>query len=216
MRYSRFLKRGCIDIDCVQGTLFSLFQSNITTEADLSSYLNEVIYRDATREEITALVNTYPHNNGSAGSPYDTGTLNEAYPQFKRLAAILGDLQFILSRRFFLETLPPSVPAWSFIATLGHGTPTLGSFHTSDLPRIFYGTDAPSLAIQDRYISFLTSMDPNRGIENAPSGHKTYWPTWRGKRELMEFGLNATGLIVDDFRSASFEYIKSHIDSFRY
>jgi hypothetical protein len=99
----------------------------------------------------------------------------------------------------------------STIATWGHGTPTLGSFHTSDLPRIFYGTDAPSLAIQDRYISFVTSMDPNHGIENAMSGHRTYWPTWRGKRELMEFGLNATGLIIDEFRPASFDYIKSHI-----
>lgn len=165
---------------------------------------------------ITALVDTYPYNNGSAGSPYDTGTLNEEYPQFKRLAAILGDLEFILSRRFFLETLPSSVPAWSYLATWGHGTPILGSFHTSDLPRIFYGTDAPSLAIQDRYISFITSMDPDHGVEDAPAGHKTHWPKWHGKEELMEFGLNATSLIADDFRSASYEYIKAHIDSFRF
>jgi hypothetical protein len=92
----------------------------------------------------------------------------------------------------------------------------LGSFHTLDLPRIFFGTDNASLAIQDRYISFITSMDPNRGIGNAPAGHKTHWPKWHGKRALIEFGLNATSIIADDFRSSSYEYIKSHIDSFRY
>ncbi|GAM33614.1 hypothetical protein TCE0_011f00644 [Talaromyces pinophilus] len=157
-----------------EGTFFSLFQANITTESDLSTYLNDIIYRDATREEITALIDAYPYNNGSSGSPYGTGTLNEQYPQFKRLAAILGDLESILSRRFFLATLPSSVPAWSFLATWDHGTPILRSFYTPDLPPIFYGTDAPSLAIQDRCISFITSMDPNNGIEYAPAGSKAY------------------------------------------
>ncbi|KUL82989.1 hypothetical protein ZTR_09335 [Talaromyces verruculosus] len=199
-----------------EGTLFSLFQSNITTESDHSTYLNDIIYRDATREEITALIDAYPYNNGSSGSPYGTGTLNEQYPQFKRLAAILGNLELILSRRFFLETLPSSIPAWSFLSTWGHGTPILTSFHTSDLPPIFYGTDAPSLPIQDWYISFITSMDPNHGIEHAPAGSKAYWPKWREKTELMEFELNDTSLIVDDFRSASYEYIKAHINSCRY
>lgn len=168
------LKSRCVDIDFVQGTFFSLFQANITTESDLSTYLNDIIYRDATREEITALIDAYPYNNGSSGSPYGTGTLNEQYPQFKRLAAILGDLESILSRRFFLATLPSSVPAWSFLATWDHGTPILRSFYTPDLPPIFYGTDAPSLAIQDRCISFITSMDPNNGIEYAPAGSKAY------------------------------------------
>lgn len=77
-------------------------------------------------------------------------------------------------------------------------------------------TDAPSLAIQDRYISFITSTDPNHGIKHAPAGSKAYWPKWHEKTELMDLELDDTSLIVDDFRSASYEYIKAHINSFRY
>lgn len=199
-----------------QGTVFSVFQANITTKADLVSYLNDNIFHHATREEITALVDTYPYNNGSAGSPFGTGTLNEAYPEFKRLAAILGDVDFILTRRVFLETISPSVPAWSFLATWDRGTPILGTFHTSDLPRVFYGADDASLAIQDRYIAFVNSLDPNDGVAVAPVGYKTYWPKWQETRQLIEFGANSTGLITDNFRAASFEWIQSHLDVLSY
>ncbi len=157
-------------------------------------------------------MDTYPYHNGSAGSPFGTGTLNEPYPEFKRLAAIIGDIALILERRIFLETMPSSVPAWSFLATWDRGTPILGTFHTADLPRVFYGTDAASLAIQDRYIAFVESMDPNIGAEIAPAGHRTHWPTWQETRQLLEFGANSTGLITDDFRNTSFEYIRAHLD----
>ena len=144
----------------MQGTVFSLYQANITTKADLVSYLNDLVFHHATKEEVTALVDTYPYNNGSAGSPFGTGSLNEAYPEFKRLAAILGDFDFNFMRRIFLETVPRNVPAWSCLATWARGTPIVGTFHTSDLPRIFYGADPTSLAIQNRYIAFVHSMDP--------------------------------------------------------
>ncbi|KAK2057031.1 hypothetical protein LY76DRAFT_487616, partial [Colletotrichum caudatum] len=107
-------------------------------------YLDDVIFPGTTRQEIAALVKTYPFNNGTAGSPFGTGTLNQAYPQFKRLAAILGDVAFILMRRALLDILPISMPAWSFQAASERGTPILGSFHTSDLPRVFYGSDDAS------------------------------------------------------------------------
>ncbi|EFQ34945.1 hypothetical protein CGRA01v4_09504 [Colletotrichum graminicola] len=110
----------------------------------LVSYLNDVIFPEATRKEISALVNTYPYNNGTAGSPFGAGTMNQACPQFKRLAAILGDVFFTLMRRAFLDMLPASMSAWSFQAAFERGTPILGTFYTSDLPRIFYSNDDAS------------------------------------------------------------------------
>ncbi|KAK2022882.1 alpha/beta-hydrolase [Colletotrichum zoysiae] len=197
-----------------EGTVFSIFQANITTEDALVSYLDDIIFPGATRQEIAALVKTYPYNNGTAGSPFGTGTLNQAYPQFKRLAAILGDVAFILMRRAFLDILPGSMPAWSFQAAFERGTPILGSFHTSDLPRVFYGSDDASRAMQDRYIAFATSLDPNSGVSES-AGYRTYWPKWQESQKLLEFGPNSTRLVVDDFRATSFEYIQANLEKLR-
>jgi carboxylesterase type B len=164
------------------------------------------MFHRATREEITKLVDIYPYNNT---------TVENTYPEFKQLSAIVGDTAFTLMRRVFLETLPPSVPAWSYLATWQRGTPILGTFHTSDLPRIFYGTDDASLAMQHRYIAFVNSLDPNHGVAVSPTGFKSYWPKWQETRRLLEFGANSTGLISDDFRATSFEYIQSRLDVLR-
>ncbi|WYZ43604.1 hypothetical protein EsH8_VII_000040 [Colletotrichum jinshuiense] len=197
-----------------EGTVFSIFQANITTEDALISYLNGVIFPGATREEIAALVNTYQYNGGADGSPFGTGTMNQAYPQFKRLAAILGDVAFILMRRAFLNMLPTSMTAWAFQASWERGTPILGSFHTSDLPHAFYGTDEASRAMQDRYIAFTTSLDPNNGL-SAPAGYGTFWPKWQKSQQLLEFGPNSTRLVPDDFRATSFNYIQKNLEIFR-
>ena len=95
-------------------------------------------FQDATTETITALVATYP-DDPSDGSPFGTGILNEWYPQFKRLAAILGDLTFTLSRRAVLNIVSSEVPTWSYLASYDYGTPVLGSFHAGDILQVFYG-----------------------------------------------------------------------------
>ncbi|KAF6843031.1 sterol esterase precursor [Colletotrichum musicola] len=197
-----------------EGTVFSIFQSNITTEDALVSYLNDVIFTGATRQDIAALVDTYPYNNGEDGSPFGTGALNQAYPQFKRLAAVLGDAAFILMRRAFLSMLPASMPAWTFQGSWERGTPILGSFHTSDLPRAFYNTDDGSRAMQDRFIAFVASLDPNGGV-SAPDGCKGRWPTWQQSQQLLEFRANSTHLVPDDFRATSFEYVQANLNIFR-
>ncbi|KAH8891512.1 alpha/beta-hydrolase [Thozetella sp. PMI_491] len=198
-----------------EGTLFALFQSNITNEPELVSYLSDVIFKDATYQEVAALVDTYPYKNGSAGSPFRTCELNKVYPEFKRLAAILGDFEFMLTRRVFLDSRASWLPAWSFLASWEHGTPTLGTFHTADLPHVFYGNDPASVAIQDRYIAFVKSLNPNDGLASVAAGMDTYWPEWHESRQLLELGANATRLLRDDFRAASFEYINSHFDALK-
>jgi carboxylesterase type B len=174
------------------------------------------MFNFATRRQITALVDTYPYKNGSAGSPFGTGNLNKEYPEYKRLAAILGDMEFTLMRRAFLETIPSGVPAWSFLATWGREVPIVGTFHTSDLPRAFYDGDDTSLAMQDRYIAFVNSMDPNAGVASLPAGFRTFWPKWQKHRQLLEFGADSTGILVDDFRTANFDFIMSHLKALRF
>ena len=190
--------------------MFSLFQTNLTTKADLVSYLNDILFRGATRKEVEGLVDIYPSSscNGASSS-------NETCPEFDRLSAILGDFVFILQRRIFLDTVPKSVPTWSYQAAYERGTPILGTYHVSDLPRSFSYTDRVSSAIQDLYISFAHSLDPNGGAAEDPDGYVTHWPKWREGRQLIEFGVNSTRLLTDDFRTPSFNYIRSHLDSLR-
>lgn len=189
-----------------------MFQSNITTEAALVSYLNDVFFHNATRDEVAGLVATYPD---SPDSPAGIGASNDTYPEFKRLAAILGDWEFTFMARLLLKTFPATVPAWSYQATYGRGTPVLGTYHSSDLPRIYYGTDDVSTSIQDLYISFVDCLDPNNYAASTPSGYLTFWPTWQEKKQLLELGAQSTRLIHDGARAASFKYIRAHLETLR-
>ncbi|KAF4623992.1 hypothetical protein G7Y89_g14184 [Cudoniella acicularis] len=191
-----------------EGTIFALFQSNITTTAEIVSYLSQYFFQDATIAELTALVNTYP-DSSIDGSPFNTLILNEWYPQFKRLAAILGDLVFTLTRRSFLTTVSTEVPTWSYLASYDYGTPILGTFHGSDLLQVFYGIlpNYASAAIHNYYFSFVYTMNPNNGSSYMN------WPQWTTANELMQFYATGAILTTDDFRSSSYDWINTNIAS---
>lgn len=203
-----------------EGTLFSLFQSNITNTAQLVTYLGDYFFHDATTAQMQALVATYP-DNASSGSPFNTLVLNEAYPEFKRLAAILGDLVFTLTRRAFLTAtykLNPSVPSWSYLASYDYGTPILGTFHGSDLLQVFYGIlpNAASKNIHSYYFNFLYNQDPNvatGGTSSTASKVSLNWPQWGVGNQLVQFWALTSNLLADTFRSSSFEWIQANIGS---
>jgi carboxylesterase type B len=191
-----------------EGTLFGLFTPNLTTSADVASYLNTVFFPTAPRSTLAALVATY-QNTLEDGSPFRTGLLNNIYPQFKRVSAILGDLTFTLTRRIFLETaaaVAPDVPAWSYLSSYDYGTPVLGTFHASDLLQVFYGVlpNSAARSVRGYYFSFIHNLDPNEG-SGLPE-----WPRWSAGRQLMGFGANRNEIVGDDFRADSFEFIKEN------
>lgn len=195
-----------------EGTIFALFQSNITTTAQLVSYLSNVFFNDATTAQVQALVATYP-DDPSAGSPFRTGLLNNWYPQYKRLAAILGDLTFTLTRRAFLTiatTVNPDVPCWSYLASYDYGTPILGTFHASDILQVFYGIlpNYASASIHSYYLNFVYTMDPNNGSSYAN------WPPWSKNQQMMNIYAQGGTLIADNFRSESYNYIAANMASF--
>lgn len=203
-----------------EGTLFSLFQPNITTTDRLVSYLGDLFFHGASRQQIAGLVAKYPAQLWE-GSPFRTGLLNEIYPGFKRMAAILGDLVFTLTRRIFLEhavKANPAVPAWSYIASYNYGTPILGTFHGSDLLQVFYGIlpNYASKSIQSFYANFVYNMDPNDSLGGTNSrGSKVdeRWPQWTGEqRTLIQFYSNRNEYLEDDFRSEAAQYIADHVN----
>jgi len=190
--------------------LFSLFQLNITTTGQLVDYLWSY-FPLATRQQIAGLVSTYP-NNPAAGSPFDTGLLYEIYPQFKRLAAILGDVTFNLSRRTYLSFVASQVNSWSYLSSYLTGTPILGTFHASDVLEVYFGLPSVTAAtsIQNYYISFINTLDPNNVPNILP------WPKYDLNRKLLlNFQAAANLVIRDNFRESSYEYLRTVVNSLR-
>lgn len=148
------------------------------------------------------------------GSPFRTGILNNWYPQFKRIAAILGDLTFTLTRRLFLEMaagVNPDVPSWSYLATYDYGTPIMGTFHGSDLLQVFFGIlpNYAARSIRGYYFSFVHDLDPNSN-NDLPE-----WPQWSQGKELKRFEANSDGgTMSDDFREDSYDFIVNNVEAF--
>ncbi|KAK4064343.1 hypothetical protein Trihar35433_7860 [Trichoderma harzianum] len=192
-----------------EGTLFSVYQLNLTSTQDVEEYLGSLYFQQATASQVQDLVATYP-DDPSAGSPFRTGSLNSLYPEYKRLAAILGDFIFTLQRRSLLETvdqIAPSVPTWSFLSSYLYGTAFLGTFHTTSQIAAFGLIPGYAAAVtQEFYISFFNTMNPNsNGSALLPT-----WPCWGSGKQVMQLGATSSSLLNDSFRSASFDFIRSN------
>jgi carboxylesterase type B len=201
-----------------EGTLFSLVQSNITTNDQLIAYISSY-FPYASTAQVSEYVNSYPDDLGISGSPFNTSIANNLYPQFKRLAAILGDAVFTLSRRAYLELVSGDIPAWSYLSTYDYGTPILGTFHASDLLLLYFNpttlvNPVPTNTILTYYISFINNLTPNGGV--ATKAGLGSWPQWtNGTRQLLNFQALASPIIKDDFRQGSFEVLKKYTSVFR-
>ncbi|KAH7250651.1 hypothetical protein FSOLCH5_000181 [Fusarium solani] len=198
-----------------EGTLFALFQPNLTTTEKLVDYLQEFYFAAASKTQLTNLVNSYS-SSITAGSPFRTGILNEIFPGFKRRAAIFGDLVFTLTRRLFLQTATdtnPDVPAWSYLASYDYGTPVLGTLHGSDLLQVFFGIlpNNAMRSIRTYYYNFLYNLDPNVGVTKYAN-----WPEWKESKKLMWFkSANGNDILNDDFRQNSYNWIASNVGVLR-
>ncbi|KAJ4152788.1 hypothetical protein LMH87_009308 [Akanthomyces muscarius] len=193
-----------------EGTLFSIFQYNVTTASDMTDYLSEVFFSNAPREQLKELVAFYEPPI-LEGSPFRTGLLNELYPGFKRVAAMIGDLTFTLTRRAVLSGMSkakPDMPMWSYLSSYGYGTPFFGTFHGTDVLRVFLGLvpDNAMRSCRAYYFNFLYNQDPNKGTASYAK-----WPLWTESRDLMWFRTGwSNGIKKDDFRSQAGNWIEQN------
>ncbi|OAX31729.1 hypothetical protein K503DRAFT_703260, partial [Rhizopogon vinicolor AM-OR11-026] len=132
------------------------------------------------------------------GSPYDTGTLNELSPQFKRMASFQGDAIFHAPRRFFLQQRSGSQNTWAFLNQRLKSVPVLGSFHASDLLNVYTGNDLASYLVR-----FVTNLDPNGSGTLA-------WPKWTtSSPNLLTFldGLITQQITQDTYRAEAIAFM---------
>ncbi|KAF7198555.1 putative secreted lipase [Pseudocercospora fuligena] len=198
-----------------EGTLFALVQSNITTNDELVEYLATYFPTNPNAvADVTGLAAEYEDQillGQPAGSPFRTGALNSIYPQFKRLAAILGDITFTLTRRSYLNAITNAgVPAWSYLSTFLYGTPVLGTFHVTDAFLGYFLNANASLqarTFQTYFISFVNSLDPNDISTASPL---IDWPQWtNASAQLLNVEALENSLLADDFRSGAYNYLET-------
>jgi carboxylesterase type B len=134
------------------------------------------------------------------------------------LAAILGDIAFVLARRVMLNNVMkfhPLTPIWSYLASYDHVTPVLGTFHGSDLLPTFFGTPqtSASQSLFNYYTNFAYTLDPN-GSGKGNNKYR-YWPKWNEGKQLLQSFEDKSTLLADDFRCDSYEVISKNIKSLR-
>ncbi|KAJ3551121.1 hypothetical protein NM688_g4916 [Phlebia brevispora] len=145
-----------------EGTLFSLDLVNYTTDEGVKSYLASYYLPTASDSDLNQLLELYPQNL-TEGSPFDTGFLNAITPQYKRLAAIQGDLIFQGPRRLLLQERSGKQNAWSYLSKRMK-MPLVGSAHQSDILLAYDQTD-----LTDYIVNFVNTLNPNGGsLANWP------------------------------------------------
>jgi acetylcholinesterase len=84
-----------------------------STSTQLKTYLHDNYFPQSAPADIDKILAAYPEDI-TQGSPFNTGVANALTPQYKRIAAINGDLVFQAPRRFFLNQLSGKQNAWAY------------------------------------------------------------------------------------------------------
>ncbi|KAJ7908703.1 esterase 1 [Mycena leptocephala] len=185
----------------------NLDEASIIANYSLSSTLDIHLVEAADR-----LLELYP-DIPSLGSPFSTGNNTFGLDgEFKRLAAITGDLWFQSQRR-----------AWSQVASQA-GVKTFAYLFTDPAPPAFppyFGGEFNTTlldtynrlitcSMMDYWISFATSLDPNDGM----GSDRPNWPEYEDG-VLQLHSANVT-VIPDDYRSEQIDFINENLVLFRH
>ncbi|KAJ0347526.1 hypothetical protein COL154_009607 [Colletotrichum chrysophilum] len=212
-----------------EGTLFSLLaQLETLTDEDFAKYFKDIWWPRASDAEMAKLMELYPADI-TQGSPFDSGVLNAVTPNFKRLAAVVGDFSFQAQRRNLLAhyntseqtvwnyVTDVSIPSAGLLPDLGVLThlPVLGSFHAFDVwfymfAGLPYGLSKNTNAYQATAISFIRTLSPNNhGLDLAD------WPRYSEEGlETYNFKESGPEIVKDDYRVEAMQFFNDHPDSF--
>ncbi|KAI0077854.1 carotenoid ester lipase precursor [Panus rudis PR-1116 ss-1] len=186
-----------------EGTIFAICPSiAINDEDKLRDYIAAFFVPNATAAELDRLLSLYP-DDITQGSPFDTGTNNAIFPEYKRIAALLGDLVFQAPRRLFLDYTASKQNTWSFLSMRDKGTHFIGSSHGSDLSKYAFRPGD----LTDLVIHFVNHLDPN-----GPPSSRRFWPTYNNSsRPLMTLldGSNSQAITSDTYRKESIGFLIS-------
>ncbi|KAF5319660.1 hypothetical protein D9619_008647 [Psilocybe cf. subviscida] len=172
-----------------EGTLFSSAQGNVSTDADFKSYIKTVWLPKALEPELAPLWASYP-DDSTKGSPFDTGSANQIYGQYKRVAAFQGDSAFQSPRRYFQQQLSGKTKMWTYLSKKLKTASAFGSYH---------GSDIDTALMDDYIINFTVNLNPNGASGNV-------WPQYSNASPNVYTFTDTAGpaVIPDKFRTDGF------------
>ncbi|KAM5543204.1 hypothetical protein V8D89_003078 [Ganoderma adspersum] len=182
-----------------EGTLFSFANTNVTTDDEFFDYVSSNFFPNVPSSNVTRLLELYP-SDPAAGSPFGTGDNFTYTPEYKRMAALQGDLLFIAPRRLLTQTLAGKQAVYSFLGN-EHGVEGLGTPHSTDLLDVFGAPGTGNL--QDYLIRFAATLDPN-------GDGAVEWPQYTNEAPnllTLNSGDPAVNITKDDFRAEAMAYL---------
>ncbi|EGN93872.1 hypothetical protein SERLA73DRAFT_78246 [Serpula lacrymans var. lacrymans S7.3] len=182
-----FVNGDCDD----EATPFSYSTLNITTEQELREYITTYWSPHASNSTLDKLMELYPVTPAD-GSPFNTGNNNTMTPQFKRIAAFLGDINFQGPRRLLLQARSGHRNVWSFV-----------NKRLKDLPGLDINMVYGPADMTDYLVRFVANLDPsgNTGID---------WPQYKTETpNLLTFldGSIPANITQDTYRKEGIEFV---------
>ncbi|KAF4612371.1 hypothetical protein D9613_003952 [Agrocybe pediades] len=180
---------------------------------------------------INQILTLYP-DIPALGSPFGTG--NNTFglsSQYKRFAAIIGDLAMQSVRRTFTQKASAAgnkVFAYLFTDPSGSVIPeliftptapgSLGVPHSSEVSLIFgnLANRSPaavllSTVMQDYWLSFVTSLSPN---DNSGFTSRPKWEQYTSDSQLLlQLNSQRTDMTPDTFRKQQISFIQQNVDA---
>lgn len=197
-----------------EGTLFSLYSLNVTTNDQFLEYIRTVFLVGRSDTEINLVGKLYP-DDPTQGSPFGVGTNDALTPEYKRISAFLGDFYFQAPRRYALSIMSATQNVWSYLWKRDKFAPGIGSFHESDLQEFYDLTGTTDWVGADALINFAYTLNPNAPEGGYPTGAASsllsnlnwrQWAPWCP--ELLTFeDPDVLTFTNDTFRVAAMAYL---------
>ncbi|OCH90638.1 alpha/beta-hydrolase [Obba rivulosa] len=182
-----------------EGTETAFFLPNITTDEEVADYVQQLALPGISDEQTAQVLELYP-SDPAKGSPFGTGDANQVTPQFKRLSALIGDIEFHGWRRYFLNTTSDFQHGYSYVSKFYKDLEGVGSGTASDLP-FLYGRGP----LTDYLINFVREGTPNNGTA-------VYWPRWtKSSPQILSIANDSqpVEILEDTFRKEAIDLVVS-------
>ncbi|KAK7031810.1 carboxylic ester hydrolase [Favolaschia claudopus] len=195
-----------------EGTIFALSSLNITTDAEFLGYVHSNFFPETSSDELAEIARLYP-SDPAQGSPFNTGTQFQVSPEYKRVAAFIGDMAMVSPLRFLAEHASSRQDVWTWLVEANQAAGgAVGAYHLSDIP--IWLTTTTSLGTQgmDALVNFVNTLDPNQHLTQGSSA--TVWPKHNtpsagGNSSLIVFADDGVRVAADNYRQEGMDYLNS-------
>lgn len=201
--------------DCYdEGTVFA-YQGSMT-DLQTIDYFKRIYFNTASNDLINEVFTQYPDvpAQGSPFIPVNGDRDNRFYGplnQYKRIAALYGDIRYQSNRRFFLNAIAKrgqKAYSYQFAQYTAGNDDAVGYPHGSDLNYVLnvQSNNPFKDALARQWLSFATYQTPNKaGLSASAAPH---WYQYTTKRQSVQYYANATITNIDDsFRAQQFDLL---------